>query len=105
MSRTQATAPASSQNVDRTLPTSSSVVAEVLGDGSRLVSSGLALGVLGGAATSRFIAGQLHGVQPTDPISAAVCVVTLATAAALAGLVPALRAARIDSAESLRSDL
>ena len=83
----------------------SSVVGDVMGDCSRLVACGLVLGLLGAAAVSRLIAGQLHGVQVTDPFAAAVAVVTLAAAAALAGLLPALRASRIDPAQALRTDL
>jgi hypothetical protein len=83
----------------------SSVVAEVLGDAGRLVACGLVIGLLGAAAASRLIVTQLHGVQVTDPVAAAVCVATLAAAAALAGLVPALHASRIDPAEALRADL
>ncbi len=82
----------------------SSVVGRVLGDAGRLVACGLVLGLLGAAAASRLIVAQLHGVQVTDPLAAAVCVVTLAATAALAGLVPALRASRIDPAEALRVD-
>lgn len=82
-----------------------SVVADVLGDGGRLVAIGLAIGLIGSVATSRVIAGQRHGARVVDPISTAVCVVTLAAAATLASLLPALRASRVDPAVSLQSDL
>ena len=81
-----------------------SVVGAVFRDGGRLVAFGLLLGLLGAGAASRLIVSQLHGVQVTDPVSATACLATLAAASALASLVPALRASRIDPAESLRAE-
>jgi putative ABC transport system permease protein len=81
-----------------------SVVAAVFADGSRMVAMGLAVGLIGAAATSRFIASQLHGVGVADPLTVAACLGTLCVASALATLVPAWRASRVDPAESLRAD-
>ncbi len=74
----------------------------VLAEGGRLIALGLALGTLGAGLLSRLAASLLFGVQPLDPL-------TYGLVAALVGLVafgalalPALRAARLDPAETLR---
>ena len=81
-----------------------SVVAAVIKDGSRLTAAGLVLGLLGAAALSRFISSQLHGVGVSDPLSLAGCVIVLGAVSILASLLPALRASRVDPAESLRAE-
>ena len=66
------------------------------------VGLGLALGLpivlLGG----HYIADQLFQVRPYDPISLGIAVVVLSAAAALAGFIPARRAASIEPLEALR---
>jgi ABC-type antimicrobial peptide transport system permease subunit len=66
------------------------------------VGLGLALGLpivlLGG----HYIADQLFQVRPYDPISLGIAVVVLSAAAALAGFIPARRAASIEPMEALR---
>ena len=62
--------------------------------------AGLAVVVLAGGALN----GVLFGVPADDPISVAAAVATLATAAVLANLIPALRAAGIDPVAALRVD-
>jgi macrolide transport system ATP-binding/permease protein len=64
---------------------------------------GLVLGVLAAFAVGRIIASQLYGVSPTDPRNAALAVVGLITCVALAGFIPARRAARIDPVSALRN--
>ena len=80
----------------------SNVVRMVLRGAFMQVGLGLALGIpivlLGG----RYIADQLFEVRPYDPISIAIAVVVLALAAALAGFIPARRAASIEPMEALR---
>ena len=65
---------------------------------------GLAVGIAGGFAGSRFIMALLYQVQPTDASSVALPLVSILSAAALSALVPALRAIHVDPMTSLRSD-
>jgi len=65
-------------------------------------------GIVAGAATAvgsgRFINALLFNLAATDTIMIAVTAATLATAAAVAGYLPARRAARIDPMTALRQD-
>jgi ABC-type antimicrobial peptide transport system permease subunit len=45
---------------------------------------------------------MLHQVSPADPLSFAAAAIVMFAVAALAGLVPARRAARVDPAVALR---
>jgi predicted permease len=61
--------------------------------------------VLGGAITwwaSGLVVSLLFGLSPRDPLTLALCVGVLALAGALAGWIPARRAARIDPVRALR---
>ena len=80
------------------------VIGLVLRGGLSPVVAGLAAGTAVAAVTGRALSGMLVGVTPSDPVSLAVGVVTLAGAALLANCVPALRAARIDPVVALRVD-
>ena len=80
------------------------VVGLILGQGLRLAAWGLAGGVLASLALARVIASQVPGVLPLDPLSLAAALATLAAAALLASLLPALRAARVDPMIALRSE-
>ena len=65
---------------------------------------GMALGVpvaLFGAQSLRKL---LYGVAPSDPATLGVAVVTLVAASVVAGIVPAWRAASIDSMVALRCE-
>jgi ABC-type antimicrobial peptide transport system permease subunit len=80
----------------------SAVVRGILSRTGLLVVSGI---VLGGAASwwaSRFVSALLFGLPPTDPITIAGAMLVLAGVSALAGWIPARRAALIDPAEALR---
>ena len=65
------------------------------------------VGVVAGAGLSlvgtRYVSSLLFGVEPTDPVTFGVMVAVLLGVALLSGLVPAVRASRIDSAGALRS--
>jgi putative ABC transport system permease protein len=74
-----------------------------VGEGFRLVATGLVIGVIGAVALSRLIQGLLFGVQPNDPVTlVAVGILMLATGV-IACWVPATRAARVDPANMLRA--
>jgi putative ABC transport system permease protein len=55
-----------------------------------------------GSFLSRYVASQLYGVQPTDPLTIVGAVVTLAAVAAIAGLIPSVRATRVSPTTALR---
>jgi predicted permease len=65
---------------------------------------GLAVGIPATYALSRYVAGQLYGVPPTDPAIAGLTVLLLAVVSATAGLIPARRAGRIDPLVALRTE-
>ncbi|MPZ17604.1 MAG: FtsX-like permease family protein [Luteitalea sp.] len=53
---------------------------------------------------SRYVQSELYGVAPTDPMAIGVAVLGLTVVAAAAGLIPALRAARINPIRALRHE-
>ena len=55
-------------------------------------------------AGSRWIAGLLYRVPPTDPVTFAAIAVLLAAVACLACYLPARRATRVDPALALRGE-
>ena len=68
-----------------------------------LATIGAALGIVISLLATRMIASLLYGVSPTDPFTFAGMVTVLIGVALLSGLVPAIRASRVDSATALRS--
>lgn len=79
-----------------------SVVWMVMKDVLLLLGIGLAVGVPAAIALGRLVSAQLYGVKANDPSVAVVTVLLLSAIAALAGLVPARRASRIDPLLALR---
>jgi ABC-type antimicrobial peptide transport system permease subunit len=75
-----------------------SVMREVL----LLLAVGLAVGIPTGLGLGKFVSAQLYGIQGHDPSIAAVTIVVLTLVSALAGLIPAHRASRIDPMLALR---
>ena len=67
-----------------------------------LLAIGLALGIPSAIALGRFVSSQLYGIDPSDPWIAGATVLLLAVVSALAGLIPARRASRIDPILALR---
>jgi putative ABC transport system permease protein len=65
---------------------------------------GVAMGLAGGVVASRAIATLLFGISRTDPATYAAVVSLIAAVAAIAGSLPAWRAARIDPAITLRAE-
>jgi predicted permease len=76
----------------------------VLGFGGRLMAAGLALGVVGAFAFGRVVRSMLYGVETHDPATLAVVVVLFLGVGALACLVPARRATKVDPAVALRAE-
>ncbi|MGE0451988.1 MAG: ABC transporter permease [Vicinamibacteria bacterium] len=80
------------------------VLRMVLRHGVRLAFAGLAFGLAAAAAGARALESLLFGVAPFDPLTYAGATVVLLAAAALACLLPARRAARVDPIEALRAE-
>jgi putative ABC transport system permease protein len=80
-----------------------SVRAMVVGQGLRLCLVGLGLGLLASLALTRLLTTQLYGVSPTDPATFAALSAVLLLVAALAALLPARRATRVDPMIALRA--
>jgi putative ABC transport system permease protein len=75
----------------------------ILGEGGRLVVMGLLLGVAGALASGRLIRGLLFGIEPNDPLTFAGAAVVMAAIGIMACWIPALRAARVDPAITMRA--
>ena len=69
-----------------------------------LVALGLAIGVAGAVAASRFVRALLFQVSPIDPLTLTAMAAVLAVTAAVAAGIPARRAARLDPLRALRED-
>jgi putative ABC transport system permease protein len=78
------------------------VAGMVLRQGIRPVLAGLAAGIGCGLPAGRFIASQLYGVAPDDPLTITAVALVLLVAGAGACLIPARRAMRIDPMRALR---
>jgi putative ABC transport system permease protein len=76
----------------------------ILGKGMVLTLVGVAIGASGALAAGRALSGLLFEVSPVDPMTLAAATVLLLVAAALACVVPARRAARIDPMAALRTE-
>jgi ABC-type antimicrobial peptide transport system permease subunit len=76
----------------------------VMRQGLALVGLGVLIGVAGAFGLTRLISSQLYGVKPTDPATFVLVAVTLTGVAALATLIPALRATRVDPVVALRDE-
>lgn len=77
------------------------VVRLVLRQAAIPVTAGLLLGLAASVAATRVLTAYLVGVQPTDPLTLAMVVAVLATAALLASFLPARRAASVDPTQAL----
>jgi putative ABC transport system permease protein len=69
-----------------------------------LAAMGVTLGVAGGLALTRLLQSMLFGVSATDPVVFGGASVFLLCVAALAGYLPARRAARIEPSAALRAE-
>jgi len=82
----------------------SNVVAMVLRNALLLVALGLAVGIPVALLGARLMQSQLYGVRTYDPLTLAAAVLVLSAFAALAGFIPARRAASIEPMNALRTE-
>ncbi len=80
------------------------ILASVLRRVVGLALIGVAIGIPIALATGPLVASLLFGVAPTDPFAVAGAALAMLVVAAGAGLVPAVRAARLDVLEALQSE-
>ena len=83
---------------------SSQVVRLIMRGGLELVAIGLVLGLAAAAGAGRVIQTLLFDVRPLEPVVYAAVAVTFSLVAALACLLPSLRASRIDPIIALRAE-
>jgi putative ABC transport system permease protein len=72
--------------------------------GTAMAATGIALGLVGSLAATRLLGGMLFQVRPTDPPTFAGTAIVIAVVAAIASLIPAIRATRVDPVEALRGE-
>ena len=82
----------------------SRVVAGMVREGALLALAGIAAGLAGALALTRFLASLLFDLSPTDPATLGAVAVALALVAVLATWIPARRASRVDPVIALRED-
>jgi putative ABC transport system permease protein len=83
---------------------SRNIVAQFLVRALRIVGVACAAGLALSFLFTRFLSGMLYGVSPSDPVTLSVVVGVVVLAAALAAIVPAASAARVDPMRALRED-
>ncbi len=76
----------------------------MLGDGLRPALYGLVLGLAASVGAVRLIESMLYGTKPLDPTIFAAVAGTLLVVAALACLIPAWRASRLNPMQALRAE-
>ncbi len=69
-----------------------------------LAAIGLTIGIPIVLAVSRYVKSFMYGIEPNDPLSVTLAVLTLIAAGMLSAFIPACRAARIDPMTALRHD-
>lgn len=82
----------------------SNVIAMVMREVFLLIGCGLAAGVALALALANLIHSQLYGLNARDPLTFIGAAIVLASAAGLAGFIPALRASGVDPTTALRQE-
>jgi ABC-type antimicrobial peptide transport system permease subunit len=80
------------------------LLGNVIGGGVRVVALGVAIGTVLTLAAGKLIAAMLYDVTPADPVVLTGVGVSMLVVSAIATLVPAWRAAKVDPVVALRSD-
>lgn len=80
------------------------VLRMIVGDGMRLASAGLAIGLMTSLVVMRYLQSQLYGVQSADPITFCCVAAGLALVTLAACYFPARRATKVDPLIALRHE-
>jgi putative ABC transport system permease protein len=80
------------------------VLAQIVGEGMRVVACGAIAGIAGACALTRLMSGLLFGVSPLDPLTFVATTAALGAIALAATLIPARRASATDPLAALRTD-
>jgi predicted permease len=80
------------------------VLRMIMWEGSIMLVSGVAIGLLLAIATAKILSGILYGVGALDPVAFTVAPAVLAVAALIATWLPARRATRVDPVQALRAE-
>ncbi|PWT85044.1 MAG: multidrug ABC transporter substrate-binding protein [Blastocatellia bacterium] len=80
------------------------LLTRVLSEGAVIAAGGVVVGAAGGMALARLVAGYVADVRVPGALPILGATLILVTAAILASLMPAARAARVDVIQALRSD-
>jgi ABC-type antimicrobial peptide transport system permease subunit len=80
------------------------VLGLVFWEGMRLIAIGLVLGIGGALFLTEGMRSRLFNISPSDPLTFVSVAALLATIAALACLLPARRATKVDPMIALRND-
>ena len=80
------------------------VLKMVVGQGLKLALLGVAIGIVGAFALTRFLSSLLYAVKPTDPLTFISVSLILIAVALLACYIPARRAANVDPMVALRHE-
>jgi putative ABC transport system permease protein len=81
---------------------SGEVLKLVVGQGAKLVSAGVAIGIVSAFALTRLMESLLFSVSATDPATFAIISAALAAVALIASYIPARRATKVDPMVALR---
>ncbi|HEX8186644.1 MAG TPA: FtsX-like permease family protein, partial [Blastocatellia bacterium] len=76
----------------------------ILGEGLKLISIGVTVGLGAAVALTRLLSSLLFGVSATDPMTFAFISLSLVAVALLASFVPARRATKVDPMIALRNE-
>jgi ABC-type lipoprotein release transport system permease subunit len=82
----------------------SRIVRQFLAQGLRVSLIGCAAGLALAAVSVRLLAGMLYGISPSDPFTLGAVIATVLAVSALASLLPAVRAARLEPMRVLRDE-
>ena len=76
----------------------------IVGEGMKVVLTGIGIGLLGGLALGRVVASLVFGVAVRDPVTFGTVTVVLTGVELAACTIPARRASRIDPVVALRDE-
>lgn len=80
------------------------VMSGVMREGLGLAAAGIALGLLGAMAAGRLLQSMLFGVTPHDPLTMSLATMIVLLTSALAVVVPARRASRVDPVVAMSAE-